>query len=80
MYADKESRGGILEPPGICEVKFRAADQVQAMHRLDPVIQALDGEMVNAKTEADAAKLKQQLKEREDALLPLYLQVRCLNA
>ena len=22
MYADEESRGGILEPPGICEVKF----------------------------------------------------------
>lgn len=33
MYADKESRGGILEPPGICEVKFRAQDQVAAMHR-----------------------------------------------
>jgi hypothetical protein len=28
MYADTESRGGILEPPGICEVKFRAPDQV----------------------------------------------------
>lgn len=33
MYADKDSRGGILEPPGICEVKFRSADQIQAMHR-----------------------------------------------
>ena len=39
MYADPQSRGGILEPPGICEVKFRANDQVAAMHRLDPVIQ-----------------------------------------
>lgn len=29
MYADKESRGGILEPPGICEVKFRKNDQVR---------------------------------------------------
>lgn len=33
MYSDKMGRGGILEPPGICEVKFRAADQVAAMHR-----------------------------------------------
>ena len=33
MYADRDSRGGILEPPGICEVKFRAVDQIQAMHR-----------------------------------------------
>lgn len=32
MYADVESRGGILEPPGICEVKFRAADQLSKMH------------------------------------------------
>jgi hypothetical protein len=32
MYADTESRGGILEPPGICEVKFRAPDQVHLLH------------------------------------------------
>lgn len=32
MYADVESRGGILEPPGICEVKFRVADQMSKMH------------------------------------------------
>ena len=38
MYADKESRGGILEPPGICEVKFRSNDQIAAMHRLDPIL------------------------------------------
>ena len=30
MYADEHSRGGILEPPGICEVKFRTADQLKA--------------------------------------------------
>lgn len=34
MYADTESRGGILEPPGICEVKFRAADQISKMHEV----------------------------------------------
>lgn len=34
MYADVESRGGILEPPGICEVKFRAADQISKMHEV----------------------------------------------
>lgn len=34
MYADVESRGGILEPPGICEVKFRAGDQVIKMHEV----------------------------------------------
>ena len=34
MYADVESRGGILEPPGICEVKFKAGDQVFKMHEV----------------------------------------------
>jgi acetyl-CoA carboxylase/biotin carboxylase 1 len=36
MYCDKESRGGILEPPGICEVKFRAADQVRTTIEFAP--------------------------------------------
>merc|ERR1711988_2039121 len=31
MYADADSRGGILEPPGICEVKYRAPEQKLAM-------------------------------------------------
>ena len=28
MYADVDARGGILEPPGIVEVKYRAHQQV----------------------------------------------------
>jgi hypothetical protein len=27
MYADVDARGGILEPPGIVEVKYRAHQQ-----------------------------------------------------
>merc|ERR1711904_37653 len=38
MYADTEARGGILEPPGICEVKYRKPDQVAAAHRMDPIL------------------------------------------
>lgn len=53
--------------------------QHERPNSLDPVIQALDGELQNAKTEADAARLKQQIKEREDSLLPLYLQVRYMD-
>lgn len=44
MFADKQARGGILEPPGICEVKFRGQEQVAAMHRLDSQLIDLDGE------------------------------------
>ena len=35
MYVDDNARGGILEPPGICDVKFRKPDLLKAMHRLD---------------------------------------------
>lgn len=46
MYADKQSRGGILEPPGICEVKYRSQEQKIAMHRLDPTLIELDDLLV----------------------------------
>ena len=66
MYADPESRGGILEPPGICEIKFRTADRVKAMHRLDSKLKAMD---MNADENAEA------IAKREEALAPTYLGV-----
>ena len=53
MYADKQSRGGILEPPGICEVKYRSQEQKIAMHRLDPTLIELDDLLVRAIEEMD---------------------------
>ena len=50
MYADKQSRGGILEPPGICEVKYRSQEQKIAMHRLDPTLIELDDLLVSHTT------------------------------
>jgi len=72
MYADVESRGGILEPPGICEVKFREGDQVKAMQRLDTELASLC-----EKLEADPEnmELRQQIKSREDKLKPIYLNI-----
>ena len=75
MYADEESRGGILEPPGICEVKFRKQDQLAAMHRTDQELQILDQELDTCEFDSDAIQLKQKIKERETMLLPLYMQV-----
>jgi acetyl-CoA carboxylase/biotin carboxylase 1 len=66
MYADVDSRGGILEPPGICEIKFRTADRVKAMHRLDSKLKAMD---MNADDNAEA------IAKREEALAPTYLGV-----
>ena len=41
MYADPAARGGVLEPEGVVEIKFRKPDLIAAMHRLDPVLQQL---------------------------------------
>jgi len=75
MYADPESRGGILEPAGITEVKFRYQDQLKVMHRIDPVLQVLDGEIDSAHFDNDSDDIKKQISEREEYLKPVYLQV-----
>jgi acetyl-CoA carboxylase/biotin carboxylase 1 len=36
MYADRESRGGVLEAEGTVEIKYRSRDLFKAMERLDP--------------------------------------------
>jgi acetyl-CoA carboxylase/biotin carboxylase 1 len=74
MYADPDSRGGILEPAGITEVKFRLPDQLKLMHRLDPQLQLLDSELEMTELEEDQKEIKAQIKTREDVLKPVYLQ------
>jgi len=74
MFADPDSRGGILEPAGITEVKFRLADQLKVMHRLDPVLQILDADLEASHFDNDAEAIKKQIAEREELLKPVYLQ------
>jgi len=79
MYADVESRGGILEPPGIVEVKFRAAQQKEMMHRLDPELQSLDAllEASSSGEASSAEEIQSKIKAREEKLSPLYTQMAC---
>merc|ERR1712032_1598143 len=74
MYADPDSRGGILEPAGITEVKFRLRDQIKVMHRIDPQLQALDNELESCEFEDQQEAIKDQIAEREEILKPIYLQ------
>lgn len=37
-YADPESRGGVLEPEGTVEVKYKEKDLIKTINRLDPII------------------------------------------
>ncbi|KAJ3603855.1 hypothetical protein NHX12_028596 [Muraenolepis orangiensis] len=41
LYADRESRGGVLEPEGTVEIKFRKKDLLKTIRRLDPLSSSL---------------------------------------
>ncbi|XP_071428069.1 acetyl-CoA carboxylase 2 [Pithys albifrons albifrons] len=76
LYADKESRGGILEPGGTVEIKFRKKDLVKTMRRIDTVYAKLVEQLGSPElSEAQCRELEQQLKAREELLLPVYYQV-----
>jgi len=74
MFSDPEARGGILEPAGIVEIKFRLADQLKAMHRIDPQLQMLDAELEACDDTDDSTVIKDQIAAREELLKPVYLQ------
>jgi acetyl-CoA carboxylase/biotin carboxylase 1 len=76
MFSDPEARGGILEPAGIVEIKFRLADQLKAMHRIDRQLQLLDAEFAGTdETDTSAQEaIKDQIAAREELLKPVYLQ------
>jgi acetyl-CoA carboxylase/biotin carboxylase 1 len=74
MYADPDSRGGILEPAGITEIKFRLPDQLKVMHRLDSQLKLLDSELEMCEDEDDKETVKKQISAREEQLKPVYLQ------
>uniref|UniRef100_A0A9L0SL47 Acetyl-CoA carboxylase 1 n=1 Tax=Equus caballus TaxID=9796 RepID=A0A9L0SL47_HORSE len=76
MYADKESRGGVLEPEGTVEIKFRKKDLIKAMRRIDPAYKKLTEQLAMSElSDKDRKDLEGQLKAREDLLLPIYHQV-----
>ncbi|EUD69224.1 biotin carboxylase subunit-acetyl CoA carboxylase [Plasmodium inui San Antonio 1] len=74
MYADTNSKGGILEPPGIVEVKFRLPEIRKLMHGIDSSIISLDKQLAEAQ-EDDVSRIKKQIEDKEKELLPFYLQV-----
>jgi len=78
MYAADTARGGVLEPQGIVEIKFREKDLKNTMHRLDNEIIRLDAQIAEARREADSgreAKLRARVDAREKLLLPVYTSV-----
>nr|UXL88908.1 acetyl-CoA carboxylase-like 6 isoform 3 [Potamotrygon motoro] len=76
LYADKESRGGVLEPEGTVEIKFKRKDLVKTMRRLDTIYSDLADQLGTPELSEEARKdLGAKLKAREDYLFPIYHQV-----
>ncbi|KAJ2784056.1 acetyl-coenzyme-A carboxylase [Coemansia interrupta] len=76
MYADEKSRGGVLEPEGIVEIKFRKPQMLACMERLDAQVRDLRLSLTDPELAPEQkAQAKQQLEAREKALLPVYTQI-----
>ena len=75
MYATSETaRGGVLEANGLASVKYRTKDLLKTMHRLDETLISLDKQLAEAGA-SEAAGIKESIKSRECALLPVYEQI-----
>jgi len=69
-------RGGVLEPEGIVEIKFRAKDLIKTMHRIDPMIISMKAELQAANLpQEQRLQLEHQIVDREKFLMPMYHQV-----
>ncbi|KAI4141851.1 MAG: hypothetical protein L6R39_005161 [Caloplaca ligustica] len=76
MYADEDARGGVLEPEGIVNIKFRKERQLETMARLDPTYASLKQKLSDKTLSPDdQAEVKKQMTERENRLLPVYSQI-----
>lgn len=76
MYADEESRGGVLEPEGIVGIKYRREKQLDTMARLDCTYGELRRSLQDKSLSAEQlSEIKAKMTEREEQLLPVYLQV-----
>ncbi|XP_070066544.1 acetyl-CoA carboxylase isoform X5 [Drosophila virilis] len=74
-YADPEARGGVLEPEGIVEIKYKEKDLVKTIHRLDHTTIGLKrehDEAVAAGDKVKAAQLDEKIKARIAVLMHVY--------
>ncbi|GMK57121.1 hypothetical protein CspeluHIS016_0309610 [Cutaneotrichosporon spelunceum] len=72
MYVDNESRGGVLEPEGIVEVKYRRPRIQATMARLDPEYAKLKAAVDSAVGDEEKAQAAAALEAREKHLAPSY--------
>lgn len=77
MYADADSRAGVLEPEGMVGIKYRRDKLLDTMARLDDQYGALKKLLLESGG-ADSNKIseiKVKMAERETLLMPIYQQI-----
>ncbi|KAJ5238461.1 Acetyl-CoA carboxylase [Penicillium chermesinum] len=76
MYADEDSRGGVLEPEGIVNIKYRRDKQLDTMARLDPTYGELRRSLEDSSlSNEQLSEIKLKMAQREEQLLPVYMQI-----
>ncbi|KAJ1972613.1 acetyl-coenzyme-A carboxylase, partial [Dimargaris cristalligena] len=76
MYADRKARAGVLEPEGMVEIKYRKAQLLVTMERIDDHYRELKAAAeAPGLSEADKATALANLAARERQLLPVYSQI-----
>jgi acetyl-CoA carboxylase/biotin carboxylase 1 len=73
FYASDASKGGVLEPEGVVDIKFRRADLVKVMKRTCPAMQSLEAR--NAKDKDSASSAAAAEKKLEKDLMPTFKQL-----
>ncbi|KAI8906307.1 carboxyl transferase domain-containing protein [Gorgonomyces haynaldii] len=73
MYCSEDARGGVIEPPGVVEIKFRKPKILQTMERLDPLYSKLKQEF-NSLEREQRKPVQAKIEQREKELLAIYTQ------
>lgn len=73
MYAAEEAKGGVLEPNGTVEIKYRKRDIENTIRRLDPGYAKLAKQYAdpNQSLEQQVA-IEEEMKNRVKSLVPIY--------
>lgn len=76
MYADVDSRAGVLEPEGMVGIKYRRDKLLATMSRLDKTYADLKQKLQDTTLSAEEhSQISAKVTAREKALLPIYAQV-----
>jgi len=80
MYAETNARGGVLEPEGLCSIKYRKKHILDTIDRLDTKYHDMKVSLKKLQSnpeenKEEIAKVQAKFEQREKELIPLYHQV-----